>query len=1063
MPDKNVNIQYTADADQAISETERLKASMAGLTDKTVRLRVITEEEKLSRWTSGMGMAGDAADRASAANDRFGRSARGMGDDLGRSSSAVRDAGRAFGDFDRAAGSSGGLRSVQRDAIGAGRSMLQLESGTDRAHRSLGEIGSGGGDSDGGIRAIGSGAHGAAIELRDFGDGVYRASERSDRSSSGFRAPINAVTRLREGFDGVEDAAGGATRGLGGVASGAGSASGTLGAAGSAASMFGQAMAFSAAGSGLLTAGVGALGVAGVASFGGVGAAAGLAGGAMANFAVDAHQDSARFGKTLEQMGKQAHLTSQYVSEPLTESIVGLGRSMVTAEGQMTPAGMRVAGGLRDSFSIASAVVDKNADSIVEAGANATAGMARITAEAAPGVSAFLGELPSLTKGAVDGISQITSEFGRSSGAIEASTPAWNRMMGAAGGLGGELVSIGAANGAGFAEDMTSMLGGVTQMASDLRPAIQPAMTAFTDLVNAGTGGVGSLGDEVTGFSQTVSQSAPQIQSLVSSVGEGMLSLGGAAVAGVARSAPAFESMAANLAKNSPGISDTVETLSTGVADAVSLGGDAATAFDKIDDAFQAPRKAMGGRGLLGATWDALSGDPNGPDKSGTGSGIGPNGGGELGPGSKINNWVREQLGLPQTTAGGAAGGGFGDSQGGGGGGGGGASSMGAAPDWVPAGPGGIAGQFSGIGMSYQMDDEGNLSPSVATRSGGRAVDKPVSKEQMGLVKELQDRIDSPAATPMQKKWAEMKQADVARGITGPENMRKQLDTIGPLPPPPTAAAAAGQASQRAGGSPADQFSAMTKTQGQQPFNIADSINAKQGNAASNALGQSVPQGAAAGINQGAGAPAAAAKNMASKATKAAAKEWETRSPSRVFRRWGRSAPDGGVLGINDGAPALTQATVGMAKGAVDGFGSALGGMAAASDRALGKTAAQMSDRALPIGYVWGENLVTGAASVIKKADFKAAGTPNIDNADSRAWLAAMGFLGPGAGAAISKAPVVSFGGSDVAQIAAAVARVVASRPIQVDVDGAPFRRYVDTSMDNGWSQFDEALVGARG
>lgn len=421
--------------------------------------------------------------------------------------------------------------------------------------------------------------------------GLSRSGDDANRSTTGLGRSIG---NLGDTVDGTSGGVSGLARGLNSLGE-ASSLGNVMGRASSSVSMLGLAAAYSAAGSGILTAAVGALGVAGVGALTGVGVAAGLAGGAMTSFALDAHKDSARFGNTLKQMGQQAHLGAQMISEPMAEAVVGLGRSLVTADGHMTQAGMGIANSLKQGFGTAASVINDSSSDIVRSGALAAGGFARLTAEAAPGVRAFLGEMPSLTAGAVSGMSQITQEFGRSAGAIEGATPALNRMMGAAGGLGAELVSIGARSVVPFAEDMTSMTQATTRMANQLEPAIKPSMSAFTDLFGAAAGGIGSLSPEVSGFADTVSRNGPQMESVVNGLGRGMLALGSAAVDGLGQAAPAIAGFGDALEQNQGDIGTLIGDVVGGIADAGSFVSNAAGGVNSFNSLGAKLSDATGG------------------------------------------------------------------------------------------------------------------------------------------------------------------------------------------------------------------------------------------------------------------------------------------------------------------------------------------------------------------------------------------------------------------------------------------------------------------------------------
>lgn len=557
-----------------------------------------------------------------------------------------------------------------------------LDRDVDRARRSLGRLGGDLGDVDRNMVR----SRASSRELGESHRGLERASRRASGGVGGLGRSARDTDR---GLGGLGSTIGGVGRGLGGLGRGAGGAGRMLAEVGDSAfdagmgmakaqgmignltsglTIFGASAAISAAGAGILTGAVGALGAVGVASLGAVGVAAGVAGGAMGAFAIDAHKDSARFGQTLEQMGKQAHLASQAISEPMAEAMVGLGRAMVGADNVMTPAGASIVSSLRAGFGEAAGVVNRSSGAIVDAADTAARGFARLTGEAAPGAAAFLSQLPALTQGAVSGMSQITSEFGKSAGAIEAATPAMNRAMGSAGALGAELVRIGRSNLAPFAEDVSSMTDGLTGMASNLAPAVRPAMTAVTDTVNAASGGIGSLAPDITDFAKTLSANAPELESIVGSLGRGILSFGGAAVDGLGMAAPAIADMAQSISANRPALTSMVAGLVGGAADVIGFGADAIGVGEKIDNAVKSVLPSGGfGKALAGdrnagpgggpgqALADAVRG-PGGisPLSAAPQGGFRPNAG-MIGD-SKLAQWFNKTYGLksggPQSTRG---------------------------------------------------------------------------------------------------------------------------------------------------------------------------------------------------------------------------------------------------------------------------------------------------------------------------------------------------------------------------------------------------------------------------
>lgn len=617
----NIDISASGNAAGAIAAAQ---AAIDSLHGKTVEINVKVNYSKsgdIGAANAAMRDSGKAADQSAAAHDRASRAS-------DRSSASARAHASAS---ERASGAMGGLGS---SSDRAGTSLRGVHGSSQLAGR--------------GLAGASKDADKAGVSL----GGLSQSSRDADKSAGGLGRTVGGVGR---GLGGLGDGASGAGRGLSGlgrslsdVGISLGSVPGYLGSAAGAVGMFGTAAAYAAAGSGILTAGVGALGAVGVGALGGVGVAAGMAGGAMANFAVSAHQDSAKFGKTFASLGKQAHLAAQMVSEPMAGAVASLGRSMVTAEGNLTGPGMAIASSLQEGFGNAAGVINSSSDSIVSAAAVGAAGFARLTGETAPGASAFLSQLPSLTAGAVSGLSQITSEFGASAGAIEGATPAINRMTGSLGGLGAQAVRTGAGSIVPFAENVSSMANGVSSAVADLAPAIKPSMQAVTDVVNAVSGGLGSLAPDVASFAGAVSANAPQLESIMGSAGRGMLAFGSAAVNGLGSAAPAISSMANSIQANQPAIAETVGWLASTAASAIGFGADVIGVADSM---------------ASGATGRAIGDSTRGPDgvsllSASPPGGIDPGRGGQV-TDSKLGAWVNKTFGLTPSSESTGGGGGF--------------------------------------------------------------------------------------------------------------------------------------------------------------------------------------------------------------------------------------------------------------------------------------------------------------------------------------------------------------------------------------------------------------------
>ncbi len=174
-------------------------------------------------------------------------------------------------------------------------------------------------------------------------------------------------------------------------------------------------------------------------------------------------------------------------------------------------------------------------------------------------------------------------------------------------------------------------------MANDLAPAIKSSIGAVKAIGDAGMGAWGSLGSNIEQFSNTASQNAPAIQSMMHSIGSSVLSLGTDVVAGVAQSAPAFAQLANTVAKDSPQITDAAKAFGNFLAGAGEFAANTTAVATDIGHGIQAI--AGGGpnadtyadpmgKSLFGKPISFLSAHPQGtqpfsPDKEPTAPGGG--------------------------------------------------------------------------------------------------------------------------------------------------------------------------------------------------------------------------------------------------------------------------------------------------------------------------------------------------------------------------------------------------------------------------------------------------------
>lgn len=728
------------------------------------------------------------------------------------------------------------------------------------AARILADRGVGGAGSGGSKEPLGTGYNGVGA-ARILADRAAAAASGADRATGSLGQLARVGDDAGKTLDGAAGSAGSLAGRFNSLSAVAGNASGPLGA-------LGLTAAYSAAGSGILTAAVGTLGTVGVASLGAVGVASGVAGTAMANFALDAHQDSAKFGGTLKQMGQQSHLAAQAISEPMAEAMVGLGRSMVGANNQMTPAGAAIVGSLQQGFGNAAGVINRSSGSIVDAAGVAASGFSRLTEEAAPAAEAFLGQLPSLTGGAVSAMSQVTSEFGRSGKAMEGATPSFNRMLGSLGGLGAELTHVGVGSMVAFNEGTRSMVSGLTAMTSDLEPAIKPSMQAFTDTINAGTGGIGSLAHDIAGFAGTLSANAPQLESVVGSLGRGMLSFGSAVVDGLGMAAPAIAGMADSIQANQGPIGDFIGGMVEGVSNAVEFGANVAGGISRANNL---------GSDLANATTP---------------------GGSPFSPGASIGDQARKAVGLgPSGIGGKPPSGSPGAGDGGAGGGGGpGFFSKGGGFDQISS-TGGLVGAY-GRAVSEKggakATPESDAAMSAASRASAPGAPPLATPSPTAAV--MGAARTPVAAPPPPPSVASGTGADLIGAMSnipsGVGAARSALNTL-----PAAASSAMGGAKSAiagadVGASMGAQMNRTTKTvEGAAPSAAA----------AGGKVGGAIGGGMAKGTSSSITVTDEIIINHVAKVKETAMTAMNARSPSRDFEKIGRYAPQGFDLGVAKG------------------------------------------------------------------------------------------------------------------------------------------------------------------
>lgn len=140
-------------------------------------------------------------------------------------------------------------------------------------------------------------------------------------------------------------------------------------------------------------------------------------------------------------------------------------------------------------------------------------------------------------------------------------------------------------------------------MTNELAPAMKAGVQATKAFEEAKMGAQASTGSALTGFANQLTQSSPQLQSIMSSLGKTALNMGSDIVAGVAQAAPAFQQMANTVAQNGPEITEAAKDFSNIVAKGLQAGA-AVTGF--AEDRGNAFNNTLDK--VLGATRDPSTG-----------------------------------------------------------------------------------------------------------------------------------------------------------------------------------------------------------------------------------------------------------------------------------------------------------------------------------------------------------------------------------------------------------------------------------------------------------------------
>jgi hypothetical protein len=145
--------------------------------------------------------------------------------------------------------------------------------------------------------------------------------------------------------------------------------------------------------------------------------------------------------------------------------------------------------------------------------------------------------------------------------------------------------------------------------------------------------------------------------------------------------------------------------------------------------------------------------------------------------------------------------------------------------------------------------------------------------------------------------------------------------------------------------------------------------------------------------------------------------------------------------GINAGGPSVA-ASIG------DTMSGALGAGVTVASNGVQSIA---SNAGLAVGYQWAQNVVTGADSVLKTADFQQISLPQIGSALAKTALGADGLLGPaGSGGSIPNNLTVTMGAGTPA-----VAPIVNT---YITLDGQQLRAMTRTEIENVLNQVADSI-----
>ena len=120
-------------------------------------------------------------------------------------------------------------------------------------------------------------------------------------------------------------------------------------------------------------------------------------------------------------------------------------------------------------------------------------------------------------------------------------------------------------------------------MTNELAPAMKAGVQATKSFEEAKMGAQASMGPAIEGFANQLTQSSPQLQSIMGSLGKSALNLGTDIVSGLAQSAPAFQTLANSVAQNAGPITKMTSDFATSTADLLNFATNVAGAAEKFD------------------------------------------------------------------------------------------------------------------------------------------------------------------------------------------------------------------------------------------------------------------------------------------------------------------------------------------------------------------------------------------------------------------------------------------------------------------------------------------------